>query len=184
MSDFISAAEKVIADVKEDASVKATGVMPLGDNPVVRDEGHADSIVKLLVELEAEKDRIAASAETKIARLDERIKSINYVWFSALRDWAKKRLEETKAKRKSVILDNGVLGFRKIPAKTCTESEMELVKWAEVNLVDAITYRPTVSVTTVAEWETKNGKLAPGRRAVEEEERFNISAPKGAKENE
>lgn len=185
MSDFIKASEKIISEIREDASDKALAAMPMSDVPTIRDEGHADSIVRLLVELEAEKERIEQAAAMKLGRIEDRIKSVRYVWENALRDWAKARLaEDKKGKRKSVVLDNGVLGFRTLPAKTVTESEAELLKWAEVNCVDAVTYHPRVSVTVVADWEAKNKTLAPGRRACEAEERFKIALPKIEEEKE
>jgi hypothetical protein len=131
-----------------------------------------------MVEIQAEIERVTEAAALKVARLQDRLDGMNYVWFSALRDWAKAVIEKVGGKRKSVILDNGVLGFRTSPEKVVTESEAELIKWAETECIEAVTYHPRVSVTKVAEWEAKNKKLAPGRKTVEPEEKFAIKPPK------
>ncbi len=85
-----------------------------------------------------------------------------------LQSWARAQL--AGAKRKSMVLKNGTVGFRKSSAGAETVDEEKLVKWAEVECPDAV--KKSIWTSVVAEWEKKEGELAPGRKTKPAEDKF------------
>jgi hypothetical protein len=166
-----------LAEIDEEAAADHAALQRLTQLPegTVIPEDEAERLARLLVEAQQELEREQAAAKIRVARAAEKLQKFQYVFLPRLQSYARANL---KGKKKSVVLGSAVLGFRTNPARTVTENQEALTKWAEVELVEAITYTPRVSLTVVGEWEEKHGKLAPGRTQQEATEAFSVKAAK------
>ena len=140
----------------------------------------ANSAAKLLVEAETKLKNKIAVADAAVARAAARLKRLEYIFHTPLKEWTQQQL--TGKKKRSMILDDAMLALRMVKEHAVTESEETLRAWAERDCVDAITYKPVVSIEKVKEWEKKSGKLAPGRRMQPDEEHFKVKIPKASEE--
>jgi hypothetical protein len=168
--------ERIMAEIDEEAASDVAALQRLTQLPegAVLQEEEAERLARLLVEAQQELEREQAAAKRRVARAAEKLQKFIYVFLPRLQSYARAALKG--AKKKSIILGGAVLGFRTHPERTVTENLDALTKWAEVELIEAVTYTPRVSLTTVGEWEKKNGRLAPGRASQEETEVFSVRA--------
>ena len=136
----------------------------------------ANSAARLMVEAERKLEAAVALMRAKVARAQARVERLAFIFHGPLKEWTQQQL--TGKKKRSMILDDAMLQLRKLAAKTITESEATLTAWAERECVDAITYKPVVSIEKVKEWEDANKQLAPGRRAQDASETLKVKIPK------
>jgi len=142
----------------------------------------ADAIAKLLVEADRRLASVKAIEAKRVAREESRATRLHGIFEGALEAWTKAQL--VGKKRRSLLLKHAELRLRRKPAHNHTFSEAELAAWAEREFVDAVTYKSVVSLERVKEWETKNGKPAPGRIHVDEEEGFKLAIPNAKEESD
>ena len=142
----------------------------------IKTSDDADLVVKATAELAGERARLKMQYEAKLARIAAKEKKMDYFFAGPLQGWAATNLPKNK---KSIVLWNGTVGFRTKKATVKTENADQLREWAEAELPKALNFdRPPISTTIIKEWEKENGKLAPGRVEVGEEEVFYIKPAK------
>lgn len=177
--------ERMLAEHRaqeEDERLTAVDPFSLIDKGSVRistvDE--ADAIAKLLVDADRRLASVEAIEAKRVAREKSRATRLHAIFEGALGAWTRAQLEGKK--RRSLLLKHAELRLRKKPAHNETTGDADLVAWAEREYVEAVTYKPVVSIEKVKEWETAHGKPAPGRIHVEAEEKFKLAIP-NAKED-
>lgn len=177
VEDFREIMRKHIEELKAERSEedRIWGLVKNGEAKIST-EDDANLIGKLLIEAQEEIGRVAALADARVKRAESKLEKLRFIFEAALADWTTRRLDGKKTR--SVILDDVMLGTRKLPAKVITENQEELKKFCETELLDAVEYVPKISLDIVKDWEKKNDKLAPGRHQVPEGSAFYYKIPK------
>lgn len=174
VEDLKAAIEKHRAELEEEIERDRSVFDLLGEDgrTVIKTEDHANLAASAIMRAMEELDRIQEIARQRIARAERRVQSLEFLFRGALELWTKAAVAGRK--HKSILLEDAKLQVRTVPAKTETESEAALKAWAERFLPEAVEYEPKILTSIVKAWEEKEGKLAPGRHAVDSEERFYI----------
>lgn len=142
----------------------------------------ADAVAKLLVDADRRLADVEAIEAKRVAREKSRASRLHGIFENALAAWTRGQLEGKK--RRSMLLPHAEVKLRKVAAHNHTFSEAELTAWAERDYVDAIEYKPRLSMEAVKAWEEKAGKPAPGRIHVDEAESFKVVIPKAKEETD
>lgn len=141
----------------------------------ITSDAEANAIGKLLLGADRQLADAEAIEAKRVARARARATRLHGIFDGALRSYTADRLAGRKAR--NLLLENVNLCLRKRAAHYETSGEADLLSWAERDFVDAITYKPQLSMSRVAEWEKINGKPAPGRVEVEAQEKLSIKVP-------
>ena len=101
-------------------------------------------------DLEHEELRVKEQYARRLNQIKARMKSFEFVFKYALEEWVEKNL---KGKKKSIVLPDATVGFRKVNGSVKTESMDTLRKWASVEVPAAINYdRAPVLVEPIKAW--------------------------------
>lgn len=178
--------EKMVAEHKaaeeEEAAerINPFDLIQAGGVVKIEMQDEADAVTDVIVRADQALENAKAIAAMMVARAEAKARRLRCIFESALGRWARWQLEGKK--RRSLLLEHGHLQLRKKAAHNQTFCEPDLIAWAEVNIPHAITYKASVSIDEVKAWEAANGKAAPGRIHVDEQESFSIRVPE-AKED-
>jgi hypothetical protein len=157
--------------VDADASELAAMVPP---RFTVRDEKSADWLVRKLVEAEAHIRRVKEQAEREVRRTERERDFLLYHFGKDLEKWAKKQLDKSKGRRKSLLLLSGTVGFRTIAAKLVVENDIAAIAWAKKHCRDAVVVKERVNKATLDEHFETNGDLPDGARLEAAHQRFYV----------
>ena len=141
----------------------------------ITSDAEANAIGKLLLGADRQLADAEAIEAKRVARAKARAARLHGIFDQALQGYAKDRLNGKKAR--NLLLENVNLCLRKRAAHYETSGDADLLAWAERDFVDAITYKPVLSMTRVQEWEKVNGRPAPGRVEIEAQEKLSIKIP-------
>ena len=168
-------AEELHAEAKDKASILDLINAEKGRS-VCETEAQAAMIARGWATLEHEKLRVKEQYDRRLKQISARQKSFKYLFEYALEEWTQRNL---KGKKKSLVLPDATVGFRKVNGSVKTESMDKLRQWASVELPQAVNYdRAPVMVDPVKEWEKKNEILAPGRIETPDDNRFYVKVPR------
>ncbi len=169
------AEHKAAEEIEEAERINPFDLIQAGGVVKIQTQDEADSVTDVIVRADQALENAKALAAAMVARAESKARRLRAIFESALGRWAKWQLEGKK--RRSLILEHGQLQLRKKAVHNQTFCEPDLIAWAEVTIPNAITYKASVSMEDVKAWEEKNGKPAPGRIHVDEEEKFSIRVP-------
>lgn len=146
----------------------------------IQTAAEANAVARLLVNADRRLADTKAIEAKRVARELSRATRLHGIFENALATWTRAQLQGKK--KRSLLLENADLQLRKRGAHNETSSEADLTAWAERDCVEAVSYRPVVSIEVVKQYEAKTGKPAPGRIHVEESETFRVAIPKTEEE--
>ena len=148
----------------------------------------ANWLLRKLANLDAERERVAAQASALARQIESDRNSLLHRFGSQLENFTRAELEKSGGKRKSLVLLQGTVGFRTVPARIVIESAPDAIQTARLVLPGTITTETTerFDSKTFREHATKHfeetGELLPGIGRTEERQSFDIKFPasKGA----
>lgn len=159
----------------EEREANAYSLLDEKGRATIETEADASLVVKTFADLNSERERVEQQYKARLARIAGKERSLDYLFGSALEAWTAANI--TKKKR-SIILPDGTVGFRKKNAGVTTCDPAALRKWADKELPAAINWdKAPILMTIVTEHEKEHG-LAPGRVEVPEDDVFSIKYPK------
>jgi phage host-nuclease inhibitor protein Gam len=153
---------------------------PTKDQFHIETEADADWYLSKLASLNAEEGLLRAQSEAKIKRVVNERQGLEHRFQASLEHWAKSQIT---GKVKSLILDHGTVGFRKVPAGLkVVDKEAALTYCIGEDFQEIIKTTRAVDVANFkihAEMMRKDfGILVPGIEQVEEHEAFSVRFPK------
>ena len=141
-------------------------------------EDKANWLLRKLANIDVEKERIRKQYETRTAQLDTDRAELLHLYGGELEAFARRELDSTRSRRKSLTLLQGTLSFRKVNASVRLFDALEALRWAEENRQDLLHVTPTLDTTGFRELATKTleetGELLPGMEFLPEREAFSI----------
>lgn len=142
----------------------------------VTSEAQASEIARLINHAESDLENTKAIAAAMVARAEQRLKNLEFLFMTPLAIWTSARLAGKK--ERSILLEGGKLSLRKIPASVKTVKPEKTLDWAAKNLPGAVELVPKLKTDAVKEWEQQAGKVAPGRVETPASESFSVGIPK------
>lgn len=165
---------KTQEDEEQAQSVNPFDLIEKGNVKIGTDD-EADAIAKLLLDADRRVAEVEAIEAKRVAREQSRASRLHAIFEGALARWVRGKLEGKK--RRSLLLRSGELCLRKKAAHNETTGDGDLLAFVERDLPEALSYKPSISIEVVKQWEETNGKPAPGRIHVEETETFKLKMP-------
>jgi phage host-nuclease inhibitor protein Gam len=155
---------------------------------VVDSEAKVNWLLSLLANLDAEAARIKAQTETRLKQIANEKQGLLYQYEADLKAFAEQEIAKSRGKRKSVVLMQGTLAFRNVPASLKVTDEDAALEWARVNLHhNAIRTVETLDKEAYKRLQDMEfqltGSLLPGMERTPETVAFSIKFPKGDKDN-
>lgn len=137
----------------------------------------ASQIARMVIRADRELEEAKAIAAEIIHRAQARIDSLKFLFHTPMEIWTSVQL--VGKKRRSVLLEGGLLSLRKVPESTRFEDAGQTLTWAQASLPAAVELVPKLTkLDLVLEWEKANKQPAPGRILTPEHDSFKISIPK------
>jgi hypothetical protein len=115
----------------------------------VTDEKSASWVVRKIVEARLRAARVQEQLEAELRECRREEKWFLERFGPQLQQFAAQKLEG--AKRKSLRLADGTLGFRTTPARLDVEDEKQLLEWARVNFRHAINFQVITDLSGITE---------------------------------
>lgn len=135
------------------------------------DRGSASWAAGKLAEAEAEIERRKEHAKTYILDAERKLDRLKWMFWEVLKEWARSNLDYGK---RSVKLPTATLTFRDVAAKLEVVDEDALIKWAIVELPDAITTVEKIVMDPLKDFWTKNNLVPPGAKEIPKGENFDV----------
>jgi hypothetical protein len=137
----------------------------------VRDRDSASWAAGKIAMWEAEVGRRKLQAEEYIKDAERRLRHLEWMFFEALRQWAKSNLETGK---RSIKLPTATLSFRETQEKLEIADPERLKKWVILNCPDAIETVEKVLMDPLKEKWAKDGTIPEGAKVIPAGENFSI----------
>ena len=128
----------------------------------VLDRSSAEWLVRKVVEAEAYIHRVKHQADREIRRTQRERDFLMMRYGPQLERWTREQLEQTKGRRKSVLLLAGTVGFRQISAKLVVDNATAVLKWAKRACDSAVVVVEKVSKTALNEHLASTGEIPTG----------------------
>jgi phage host-nuclease inhibitor protein Gam len=162
------------------------------DAPVLREVFVVDSeakvnwLLSLLANLDAEAARIKAQTDTRLRQIANERQGLLYQYEADLKAFAAQEIAKQKGKRKSVVLMQGTLSFRTVPASVKVADDESAFAYAvaeglaaaQKTVLNKEEYRKLAEARLL-----ETGEQLPGIEVTPEQEAFSIKFPKGEKDN-
>lgn len=137
----------------------------------IRDKDTANWAAGKIAMWQAEVERRKETAKDYIREAQRNLERMEYLFKWALEEWAKENLDYGK---KSVKLPSATLQFRTVPDKLEIEDEEKALKWATLNLPDAVSVKEYLLLDPLKEFMTVQGVVPDGARVIPEHDSFSI----------
>jgi phage host-nuclease inhibitor protein Gam len=128
----------------------------------VRDRSSAEWLVRRLVEANAHVERVKHQAIREIRRTQRERDFLMMRYGPQLERWTREQLEQTKGRRKSVLLLAGTVGFRQTPPKLVVDDQSAVIKWAKRCCRSAVVTVERLSKTALKTHLTTTGEVPAG----------------------
>jgi hypothetical protein len=170
---------KAMAATKDAAaaaeSAEATDLQAMvPDQFEVRDRASAEWLVRKVVEADAYIDRVKHQANREIRRTQRERDFLLFRYGPQLERWTRQQLEQTKGRRKSVLLLAGTVGFRQTCAKLVVDDQMAVIKWAKRFCTSAVVVVERLSRSTLKSHLTTTGELPAGAHLEPARQKFYV----------
>lgn len=129
----------------------------------ITNHGSASWAAGKFAEAMAEIERRKKQAELYIGDAEKRLDRLKWMWWEALKEWARSNLDYGK---RSVRLPTATLTFRDVAAKLEVFDEDKLKKWAIVECPDAITTVEKVLMDPLKDFWKKTNTVPPGSKEI------------------
>ena len=145
------------------------------------DENSANWLLRKLGNIEAEKARIHAQAETLLQQLDGDRKALEGLYLQQLETYARQTLSDKGNKRRSLTLLQGTCGFRIVKGGLRLTDEAAALVYAQEMATDAVKVKVVERLDTTRYRELAQfhlittGELLPGAEVTEDRETFSVS---------
>ena len=152
---------------------------------VIDSESRADWYLGKLASIEAEKARIKAQAETRLAELSSDAAALRFQFEAQAREWAKG--EADKRRRKSVTLLNGTFAFTTFKAGFKVTDEAAAIAHARETLPELVTLetqtieRERFDKAAYLQAAQDTGEVLPGLDSFPAGETFAVRFPDATK---
>ena len=141
-------------------------------------ENAANWYLRKLANIESEKQRVTMQAAQIVKQLEADAEGLRYCFDGELEAWTRQELAKKGNRRKSLILLQGTLQFRTVPAGVKLADLASATHYATAVLPDLVKTTPTldtlkyrsVALTALA----KTGELLPGIEQTPEREAFTV----------
>lgn len=141
----------------------------------IMDENSADWVMNMMLGWRSEVERIKATAETRVNRIERKIDWFKRRFGGDLEQYAIAALSMQKGKGKSILLPCGAkLSFRKVPGNLVLGDDKATMDWAKKHLPMAVVVKEELSKTTINEYFKQTGDMPPGSAWKDETEKFYI----------
>lgn len=142
----------------------------------VSTQQQANEIARMMNQADADLERVEAMATAMVARAQQRVKSLEFLFKTPLQIWTTANLVGKKGR--SILLEGGKLSLRAVKEQTRYVDRDATLAWAQQSYPDAVKMVPTVDTEKVIEWEAANKQTAPGREFTPAHDSFSVSIPK------
>ncbi len=130
----------------------------------VRDRSSAEWLVRKVVEADAYIVRIKHQADREIRSTQRDRDFLMMRYGPQLERWTREQLEQTKGRRKSVLLLAGTVGFRQVAAKLVVDNQPVVIRWAKRFCRKAVVTVERLSKTELKNHLTATGEIPTGAR--------------------
>lgn len=138
----------------------------------VHDEATANWVIRKILEARAYAAHVNAWAALELRRAEREERFFLERFGPQLEAWARERLAH--ARRKSLRLPAGAIGFRTAPPHLSVTDEAKLIHWCKANLPLAIVVREHVLKTPIKRHIQTTGECPDGADVIGGGERFYV----------
>jgi len=148
-----------------------TEVTPPPEGFRIDSEERVNWYLRKVGNLDAEIERVKAQTKKLLAQLEGQKKSLTERFEPEVADFTRRRLEEGKNRKKSIVFLQGTVGFRTIPASVKVDNhDPEAINEAQTRGYFTVDLKPYQKDAATAFKES--GELLPGCIPTEAAERF------------
>ena len=162
--------EQMTAETADDEAQAAALAVP--ERFEVHDRDSAEWLVRKLVEADAHIRQVHQQADREVRRTERERDFLRMRYGPQLERWTRQQVEQSKGRRKSVLLLSGTVGFRRVPAKLVVDDAPAALAWAKRHCLRAVVFTEKLSKTSLAKHLHETGELPEGARVQSAGERF------------
>jgi len=140
----------------------------------VRDRSSAEWLVRKVVEAEAYMARVKHQADREIRRTQQERDFLMMRFGPQLERWTREQLEQTKGRRKSVLLLAGTVGFRQTASKLVIDDQSAIIRWAKRCCRSAVVTVERLSKTAINTHVTTTGEVPAGAHVEPAHKKFYV----------
>jgi hypothetical protein len=140
----------------------------------VHDRPSAEWLVRKVVEAQAYMDRVKHQADREIRRTQQERDFLMMRYGPQLERWTREQLEQTKGRRKSVLLLAGTVGFRQTAPKLVIDDHSAIIRWAKRCCRSAVVTVERLSKTALNTHLTTTGEVPAGAHVETARKKFYV----------
>lgn len=122
-------------------------------------EERANWLIKKIIAARDYSERVKAWCEQEQRRAAREEQTLMFLFSRQIETWVKSEIKKLNGRRKSLNLPAGATGFRSVGPRLVVDDESAVLKWAKLNLPDAVVIVEKLSKTVINEHAERSGEI-------------------------